>query len=73
LLDKDFNVKIVDFGLASPNDGSGMLNSFVGTPGYLAPEMLLRQPYHGHVVDLFTLGIILFNLYTGVAPFACAI
>lgn len=35
----------------------------------MAPEILLKLPYQGHVVDLFALGIILFILYSGHPPF----
>ena len=72
MLDKDFNVKIADFGFAAPiegRDGSGFLKTVLGTQSYMAPEILDRSPYQGHVVDLFALGIILFILYAGHPPF----
>ena len=75
LLDKNYNVKIVDFGFACPlegRDGSGANTSTVGTPGYMAPEILDRQPYQGQMVDLFALGVILFILYAGHPPFNMA-
>ena len=43
LLDQNFNVKLVDFGFAlqlEGRDGSGFMNSYVGTPAYMAPELL---------------------------------
>ena len=46
--------------------------SQAGTPGYMAPEILLKQPYQGQVTDLFALGIILFILYKGNSPFTLA-
>ena len=75
LLDKNYNVKIVDFGFACPltgRDGSGFNRTEVGTPGYMAPEILARQPYQGNVVDLYALAIILFILRSGHPPFANA-
>ena len=48
LLDKNYNIKIVDFGFAckiSGRDGTGFNNSTVGTPGYMAPEIIERKPY----------------------------
>ena len=75
LLDSEFNVKIADFGFAGPiqgRDGSGYLESRLGTKAYMAPEILFNEPYQGHVVDLFALGIILFILYSGRSPFRCA-
>jgi len=72
LLDKDFNVKIADFGFAAPiegRDGSGQLKTVLGTLSYMAPEILARQSYMGHSVDLFAVGIILFIIYAGHPPF----
>ena len=43
LLDKNYNIKIADFGFAGPisgRDGSGYLNTPLGTPAYMAPELL---------------------------------
>ena len=67
LLDEFFNPKICDFGFATEiqgKDGSGKLNQFVGTENYAAPEIFLRLPYNGIKVDIFSLGVILFNLVT---------
>ena len=75
LLDKFYDAKIVDFGFACPvqgRDGSGTNRSRVGTLGYMAPEILYKQPYQGQVVDLFALGVILFTLYSGHPPFSYA-
>ena len=75
LLDKNYNVKIVDFGFACPlegRDGSGINRSQIGTPGYMAPEILAKQPYQGQVVDIFALGVILFIMRSGHPPFAQA-
>mmetsp|Transcript_8261 Transcript_8261/g.11449 ORF Transcript_8261/g.11449 Transcript_8261/m.11449 type:complete len:177 (+) Transcript_8261:347-877(+) len=75
LLDKDYNVKIVDFGFACPlegRDGSGINRSQIGTPGYMAPEIIAKQPYQGQVVDLFALGVILFIMRSGHPPFSQA-
>lgn len=71
-LDKDFNIKIADFGFAAPlagRDGSGYLHTRLGTIAYMAPELIMNEPYQGYQVDLFALGIILFILYTGHPPF----
>ena len=63
LLDDDFNIKIADFGFASSTtgkDGSGMLETILGTMSYMAPELHLEKAYKGEIVDLFAAGIILF-------------
>ena len=75
LLDSDYNVKIVDFGFAcklEARDGSGFNHSCVGTPGYMAPEVLAKKPYQAHYADLFSLGVILFAMYAGHPPFDMA-
>ena len=75
LLYDNYNVKLADFGFAAPiqgRDGSGYLHTVLGTQAYMAPEILLKEPYQGHVVDLFALGIILFILYSGHPPFNMA-
>ena len=76
LLDVNYNIKIVDFGFAcklSGRDGKGLCNSTVGTPGYMAPEIIERKPYQGHVADIFSLGVILFCIVVGYPPFEYAI
>lgn len=75
LLSNDYNVKLVDFGFAcklEARDGSGFSRSVVGTPGYMAPEVLAKKPYQGHYADLFSLGVILFSMYCGHPPFDLA-
>ena len=75
LLDKFYDVKIVDFGFACPvegRDGSGINRSIVGSLGFMAPEIHAKQPYQAQVVDLFALGVILFIMYAGHPPFNMA-
>ncbi|KAH7492248.1 hypothetical protein PRIC1_002278 [Phytophthora ramorum] len=62
------NVKIIDFGLAKMLDADDKTASFLGTRGYLAPEMLQRQGY-SMSVDMWALGIIVYVLLCGCLPF----
>jgi serine/threonine protein kinase len=69
LLDGDGHIRLCDFGLAksgleAPNEGAF---SMCGTPEYLAPEMLKREG-HGTAVDWWGLGMVLFELLTGLPP-----
>lgn len=76
LLDENYNAQIADFGFAAPiegRDGSGFLHTVLGTQSYMAPEITARQPYMGHVIDLFALGVILFIMYSGHPPFNQAV
>lgn len=45
-----------------------MLTSIKGTPLYMAPELVQEQPYN-HAADLWSLGVILYELYYGSPPF----
>ena len=72
LVGSDFSIKIADFGFASRVEGDqqdGLLRSNLGTPGYMAPEVLERRAYDGKSVDLYALGVILFTLVTVKLPF----
>ena len=66
------NIKIADFGIAlTTQDFSKKLTSsgeFVGTPGYLSPEVCLNKPVDQRS-DIFSLGVVLFECLTGHMPF----
>jgi len=66
LLDNNFNPKICDFGFATYIRDN--LNDCLGTYEYAAPEIYKRN-YNGVKVDIFALGVILFNLVTGIYGF----
>jgi serine/threonine protein kinase len=75
MLDKSFNIKIADFGFAGPTagrDGSGLLQTQLGTHSYMAPEIHAGKPYDGKSVDLFAASIILFVTLTQRPPFRSA-
>ena len=74
-LSRDFDIKIVDFGMAKKLEGDvgdGWLVTQTGTKAYMAPEILKKRLYSGEVIDLWALGVILFILYTGLPPFSLA-
>eukprot|EP01038_Epipyxis_sp_PR26KG_P006844 gene6844-9369_t len=64
----DVDLKLVDFGFCIPATSSLVQTSFVGTPGYVAPEIIEKKTY-GKAVDLWSFGIILFMLLGGDHPF----
>jgi calcium-dependent protein kinase len=64
------NVKIVDFGLAEQLSTSRThLSDCCGTPLYVAPEVLAVQPAYGTSVDIWSAGVVLYTLLSGVYPF----
>lgn len=68
MVTEDGAVKLSDFGIArfaTQVSGSARV---MGTPAYLAPEQILGEP-HSTRSDLFSLGIVLYQMLTGVPPF----
>eukprot|EP01082_Thalassiosira_pseudonana_P007369 g7078.t1 g7078 contig23:1807757-1809052(-) len=68
--DEDSSIKIIDFGLARKHyakHGEPPMKSLVGTPYYLAPEVL-RKCY-GKECDLWSVGVIAYILLSGYPPF----
>ena len=68
LVTEDGKVKLSDFGIArfaTQVSGSGKM---MGTPAYLSPEQILGEPQNTRS-DLFSLGIVLYQMVTGFAPF----
>ncbi len=67
---KDGRVQIMDFGLAKLRGASRLTKegSTVGTAGYMSPEQVQGQETD-HRSDIFSLGVLLFEMLTGQAPF----
>jgi serine/threonine-protein kinase len=66
MIDGDGRVRITDFGLAvRPGEGTGEV---AGTPAYMAPEQFEGKPVTVQS-DLYSLGLILYEIYTGRRPF----
>ena len=66
--DRHAPVKLIDFGLAVEGRETSQWHGFAGTPCYMAPEMLRRQPYNISV-DCWACGCILYLLLVGRPPF----
>lgn len=62
------HVKIADFGLSKMMDAQAVLQTACGTPGYVAPEVLMGEGYHQEV-DIWSIGVVMFILLCGYPPF----
>ena len=69
MLDQTGYLKMIDFGLARKVDPGDLANTCIGTPCYVAPELLGSGGY-SFSIDWWALGIILYEMIFGIRPFA---
>ncbi|CAL9243986.1 unnamed protein product [Arabidopsis halleri] len=69
LLDSKGNLKVSDFGLSAVPKSGDMLSTACGSPCYIAPELIMNKGYSGAAVDVWSCGVILFELLAGYPPF----
>ena len=74
LLTEDRDVKICDFGISYLMNEKSVnidttLRNFIGSPRYMAPEQIKSDPIN-YQIDLFSLGIVMYELLTGKYPFS---
>uniref|UniRef100_W5NNP1 non-specific serine/threonine protein kinase n=2 Tax=Lepisosteus oculatus TaxID=7918 RepID=W5NNP1_LEPOC len=73
LLDKDFNIKVSDFGFCRRchlEDANIVLSkTFCGSAAYAAPEVLQGIPYNPKVYDIWSMGVVLYIMLCGSMPY----
>lgn len=71
LLDKQMNIKLIDFGLIAMPErlGADLLSTCCGSAAYAAPELIRGEKYLGEAADMWSLGILLYALLVGWLPF----
>ena len=62
-------IKLIDFGFACHIPKNGYMEQYFGTPIYTAPEIIQNWSY-SEKIDLWSVGVILFNMTTGCQPFS---
>ena len=70
MIDKEGNVRIMDFGIARSLRAKGITGSgvMIGTPNYMSPEQVDGKETDQRS-DIYSLGVILYEMVTGRAPF----
>ena len=68
MIDEENNVKIIDFGHAIKYQDGELFYRIVGTPLYLAPEIVSNKGYD-YRIDIWMIGILYFEMVTGNPPF----
>ncbi|XP_044951606.1 CBL-interacting serine/threonine-protein kinase 21 isoform X2 [Hordeum vulgare subsp. vulgare] len=69
LLDNQGNLKVSDFGLSVLRKPGQLLSTSCGSPCYVAPEVIQHRTYDGAAADIWSCGVILFELLAGYLPF----
>lgn len=73
LIDEDQNIKLCDFGFSKVCQQNGTQgpnsDTFCGSLGYCAPEILQRTPYNPWKTDIWSLGVVLYKMVIGGMPF----
>ncbi|KAF5730087.1 serine/threonine-protein kinase HT1-like [Tripterygium wilfordii] len=68
LLDEYMCVKVADFGISCLESQCGSAKGFTGTYRWMAPEMI-KEKHHTKKVDVYSFGIVLWELLTAMIPF----
>jgi serine/threonine protein kinase len=71
MIKRNGEVKLMDFGIAQSRNLESLTipGTLIGTPAYMSPEQVLGQHLDTRS-DIFSFGIVLYELFTGVKPFA---
>lgn len=69
MLSKKNEAKICDFGVSRQMPKNRLIFEHIGTPAYLAPEIIQNDGYNGFKADIWSLGIMSFIALSGKVPF----
>ena len=69
LLTLNNEIKICDFGVGKEINKGNLINETCGTPAYIAPEVLLGKPFDPYKSDIWSCGVVLYFMLSGIVPF----
>jgi serine/threonine protein kinase len=69
MIAQDDHVKVVDFGISILNSSDAIDSGLMGTPCYMAPELIDGAPAN-ELTDLFSVAVLLYEMITGNLPFS---
>lgn len=69
LFNSEGQVKICDFGVSRRMNHKGLIHEHIGTPAYLAPEIVSGNGYSGFKADIWSLGVLSYIALFGNVPF----
>lgn len=70
LIAKNDQLKLADFGWSNFTQGKNKRETYCGTLDYLAPEMVSKDHLHDYRVDIWSMGVLIYELCTGSSPFS---
>ncbi|KAJ3440189.1 serine/threonine-protein kinase fhke-related [Anaeramoeba flamelloides] len=68
--ESDTNIKLADFGFSRQYTENNKMFTMVGTPNYLAPEIFKTQEGYTKACDLWSAGVVLYIMLSGLMPFS---
>jgi len=69
MVNSKMKTTLIDFGFCVFKTEDEKTTKWVGTPDYAAPEIILKRPYCAFKADIYSIGVVLFCLLTGILPF----
>jgi calcium/calmodulin-dependent protein kinase (CaM kinase) II len=66
----EYNIQLIDFGMCHMlAPGVTTIQGICGSPGYIAPEICLNEKGYDVKIDMFSVGVICYAMFTGALPF----
>lgn len=69
MLDEHFELRIIDFGYSQTFTANSAFHCKVGTENYMSPQVYNLQPFNPEKNEVFSLGVILFEIVKGFSPY----